>query len=218
MSRIPGLRRKRGLEPDLVKAQRLIEKGRTLTERGAADGALARFEEALAICSRVRETLAAVSMMSRGGGGIGDSAVVDLYLRHYQQRPDDLRTHLDSARIGELEILAALPRVYGRLGRPRDAFESARRAVELSLELHDHGHECMALNNLGFLCEQDLGRPEEAIEYYGRALDVARQHGERESEGNALHGLARTYLALGRPEEAGRYLREVAGHGRQPRP
>jgi tetratricopeptide (TPR) repeat protein len=216
VSRILGLRRKKGLEPDLVKAQRLIVKGRSLAERGAANKALANFQDALAICSRARAALTAVGKMSLGGGGIGDSNVVELYVGHYQKRPAELRTHLESACIGELEVLAALPRVYGALGRPHEAFEAARKAVDVSLELRDHGHECVALNNLGFLCEQHLGRPEDAIEYYGRALDIARRHGHRESEGHALHGLARTYLALQRPEEAGRYLREVAELGRQP--
>ena len=92
MTLIRGLRKGRGLEPDLVKAQRLIEKGRALTARGAADKAAARFQEALAICTSVRDALTAVGKMSLGGGGNGDSAVVELYHGYYQQSPAELRT------------------------------------------------------------------------------------------------------------------------------
>jgi tetratricopeptide (TPR) repeat protein len=53
-----------------------------------------------------------------------------------------------------------------------------------------------------------LGRYEEAIEAYGRAVRMFSEHEARYAYALGLFKLARSYLALGRGSEAARYLRE----------
>ena len=48
----------------------------------------------------------------------------------------------------------------------------------------------------------DMGKSEVAVEYYQKALALAREIGDRRGEGNALGNLGNAYAALGNPRQA----------------
>jgi tetratricopeptide (TPR) repeat protein len=50
------------------------------------------------------------------------------------------------------------------------------------------------------LCSHSLGRVEQAVEHYQRALSIAREVGDRRVEGYALGYLGRAHVTLGQME------------------
>ena len=99
-------------------------------------------------------------------------------------------------------------RTWGKPSRPSSTtgkrWPSAGRSGTAAARVQD-------LGNLGNAYAA-LGHAEQAIEYYGQALAISREIGDRRGEGNSLGNLGIAYAALGRAEQAIEYLRASAGH------
>jgi tetratricopeptide (TPR) repeat protein len=63
---------------------------------------------------------------------------------------------------------------------------------------------------LGLLA-RNLGQPDEARRYYEQALAIAREVGNRGSEGSTLNSLGLLARNLGQPDEARRYFEQAVG-------
>lgn len=87
--------------------------------------------------------------------------------------------------------LASLGRLYYRSGRWEDLLDVYRRELALT----PHAESVPLLQKMAELCEVRIGRDDEAIEYYRRAVDVDPTHGA------ALSALSRKLRERGRWEE-----------------
>jgi predicted ATPase len=85
-------------------------------------------------------------------------------------------------------LLRAMP-FAGRIGDLEEAARLAERSVGISRRLGDHGASARALHHLG-LNAWIRGERIQARAWLGAAIDEARQASSRETEANALHGLA----------------------------
>ena len=74
--------------------------------------------------------------------------------------------------------------------------------------LDDIGNHSTVLENLG-LAYSHLGQVEKAIEYYEKALVIAREIGDRRGEGNTLGNLGNAYRNLGEVEKAIEYYEKA---------
>lgn len=77
-----------------------------------------------------------------------------------------------------------------------------------ALQIKDREGEGWMLNSLGS-AYRELGRFDEAIDQFQRALVIRREAGDRNGEGWALYNLGDTYRTIGRFAEAVEYLRQA---------
>ncbi len=123
-------------------------------------------------------------------------------------RDKDALGHLEQAlvirremhdHVGEAQTALSLADAYHKLQGPQTALEHMMRHLDLIREYTSlYG---MALNNLGEFC-QELGRLEEAADYFEQARAHFASVGPAYGEGHALHNLGHVYLDLGRPADA----------------
>jgi DNA-binding SARP family transcriptional activator len=115
------------------------------------------------------------------------------------------RVALDSARLaenrqGEAWVLNNLGLALGATG-DSEGITCLERSLALRHEVGDQAGEAQAAGNLADTYTR-IGRPEEAIELFGRARDLNRVVGNRYGEGVAQVNLGDALLDLGRAEEA----------------
>ena len=128
---------------------------------------------------------------------------------------DCIATHriaLESARQagnrrGEAWVLNNLGDALGVTGDP-DGIGHLEWSLAIRREIGDRMGEAQAANNLAD-AYQWLGRTDEALELYRRALELNREIGYRYGEGVALVNLGWTLLDLDRAEEAIDYLQQA---------
>ena len=82
-------------------------------------------------------------------------------------------------------LLTMISQMHSRLGEREAAERTARECVELAEELGDPALLADALNRLGLACE----RPDEAAEYYRRALDAYRTLEDRRGQARCHNNL-----------------------------
>ncbi|HUV83226.1 MAG TPA: tetratricopeptide repeat protein, partial [archaeon] len=107
-----------------------------------------------------------------------------------------------------------------------DRWGNYRTLIDLYLKLlpEDHFNDTslldnpqshsLVLGNLG-LAYRDLGQVEKAIEYYEKALVIAREIGDRRGEGADLGNLGNAYRNLGQVEKAIEYYEQSLMIGRE---
>ena len=133
---------------------------------------------------------------------------------------DCIATHriaLDSARQagdrrGEAWVLNNLGDALGVTGDP-EGIAYLESSLAIRREIGDRMGEAQAANNLAD-AYQPLGRTDEALELYRRALELNREIGYRYGEGVSLVNLGSTLLDLDRAGEAIGYLQRA----REPSP
>ena len=109
---------------------------------------------------------------------------------------------------GQAYVLCNLGQVLRDQGKLNEAEKILRRGLALAMAQQDAHLEALYLSELAILA---LGREDyaEAMDLSQRALDHFRQLDLRLSTTTDLTTLARASLALGRPEDAARYLEET---------
>jgi DNA-binding SARP family transcriptional activator/Tfp pilus assembly protein PilF len=118
-------------------------------------------------------------------------------LGHLEQALVIRREMQDS--IGEAQTALSLADAYHKLQGPQTALEHMMRHLDLMREYPSlYG---LALNNLGEYC-QELGRLEEAADYFEQARAHFASVGPAYGQGYALHNLSHLYLDLSRPADA----------------
>lgn len=109
--------------------------------------------------------------------------------------------HLADAPIEEGQARFSL----GAALRAVQRFDEARTALERALHIAEaHDHMVGTVQALGAMADLDAetGRPEDAVERYEQAVDLARQIGYRHREGVGLVNLGTVQLSVGRPVPA----------------
>lgn len=100
-----------------------------------------------------------------------------------------------------LYLAGALADYLDVQGHAQAFLRTQQAGLSVVREIGDRGGEGTVLGNLGS-AYSDLGRVEEAIEYYEQALSIAREIGDRGEERRHLGNLGIAYAALGRHQEA----------------
>jgi CHAT domain-containing protein len=123
-------------------------------------------------------------------------------------REEHARVHMEDAvriaqRQGNRPLLQQTLYEAGRFfeREPRVAVQYMEAAHQLAIELKAPRKELLAAYRLGYSYD-DLGEKQEALGYYEKALDLARQQNEAGIEANTLNGLGLVYASLGKTETA----------------
>jgi CHAT domain-containing protein len=90
---------------------------------------------------------------------------------------------------GLANTLAAISRIYSRLGKNTEALEYARRSLDLYVGLKDVHGQASTLTILGWI-QHALGAQEGALKAFGEAFDL-RDPADSTGRANALYGVAR---------------------------
>jgi tetratricopeptide (TPR) repeat protein len=131
----------------------------------------------------------------------------------------DSRKSLDSAiraveQIGSPADCAAVCRLLAGTFRNLDDFPMAavllKRALRLSGEAADALGSALAASNLGVVCRES-SKPEEAVDYFNRALNEFRSLGDVLGEASALAGLGAVYFDECRYDQALQLCIEALG-------
>ncbi|MER6792128.1 tetratricopeptide repeat protein, partial [Amycolatopsis mediterranei] len=118
----------------------------------------------------------------------------------YLQRSGRIAEDLGSAGLGA-PVLAALGSAYAGLGRPDEADEHFRRALDFARAGGNTNLEVTALNDLA---ATKTGA--EAISLYEKALALARRSGHLRERAVAQHGLGVAHRVAGNEAEAVSHL------------
>jgi CHAT domain-containing protein/Tfp pilus assembly protein PilF len=107
---------------------------------------------------------------------------------------------LDPGRLAVLQVNRGV--IYRNLGDPVQAVAAFEAAVTTFEALGDLAGQSNAWLNLGLAHHLNLERPEQAEAAFRRALDLARESGDRFEESRDLFHLGRLLLEQGRLDEA----------------
>jgi DNA-binding SARP family transcriptional activator/tetratricopeptide (TPR) repeat protein len=105
----------------------------------------------------------------------------------------------------ELDTLWMLAHINNCTGRHSAAEDIARQGIDLADERNYFADRAYFLGALGDACH-GLGRYQDAIDAFGRALPTFRDHGLRRHEALCLLKMAESHLALGKAGRARPYL------------
>ncbi len=113
---------------------------------------------------------------------------------------------------GDASYRARLHHYRGEVAVAEDRTAEARHHYAAAVDIWPPAQStnlAVTLNNLGFI-EHRLGRPQRAIESYGRALDLWREKGVPSQEAQTCHNLAKVYLWVGDHNRARSLLSHAA--------
>jgi DNA-binding SARP family transcriptional activator/tetratricopeptide (TPR) repeat protein len=102
---------------------------------------------------------------------------------------------------GEAQAAIALAQAHRRVDGPQAAYDHLLRYLELLRKTANPHTLPAGLNNLGTYC-RDLGRPDEATEYFKEALGIFTAIGGGHGHGHVLENLGGIHLESGRLGEA----------------
>lgn len=98
-------------------------------------------------------------------------------------------------------ILNDFAEVFRDLGSTVEAFEKYLEAVKVSQQINKKS-QIFSLISISDFCMDWMGEYNRALDYLNEALILAKEIGDRESESNILLGIGKTYLRIGRFEDA----------------
>ena len=189
-----------------ITAERLLGEGYPLYQRGQAQPATEKFEQALPLWREVGDQYwEAYTLTYLGYAGINLSRF-EKAIDYFEQARAISRGLKD--RGGEGNALNGLGGASRNLGRAEKAIEYFEQSVEIRRETGNRYGEASTLSNLG-LAYGDLSRYEKAIERYERALQISREVKDRSLEGRILNGLGLAAAALSRYEKAIEYYEQA---------
>ena len=204
----------RGLGDAYGLSKALNQLGRLRRYQGDTAGALAAFEEAIALKQATGQaygeahTLYNLARMQADLGRLPEAtASYEKAIAIY---------HAQSDRSGEALILDALGGLHERQGEAAAALHDFDRALALAHALDNVNLEAEAQDRLGRLRLQ-LGQLHQALDAFAAAVDGYRAAGNFASEGQARLDLAELLDAVGEPEEGSRLLQDAVGLLRDPR-
>jgi DNA-binding SARP family transcriptional activator/TolA-binding protein len=166
--------------------------------------ALQYSQQGLNLARRNRDTVAEIILLREsafalaGIGGCEDEAIRIAQSSLSLARQAGEQTH-------ELDNLQTLAHVNNLAGRYSTAEHLARQGIDLAEERHCLADLAYFGGSLGDAC-YGLGKYQDAINVYARALPVFREHGLRRHEALCLLKMAESHLALGNTTQARAYL------------
>jgi tetratricopeptide (TPR) repeat protein len=170
--------------------------GRVSWRQGRFPAALAAFEDARALASRVGDT----ELVARVNNGIG---AVHYALGDYTAARHAYRAALDGTQDvgmhGKIVMnLGVIENIQGNLDEARGQYERARLLFEQS---GDDESTMLALHNRGMV-DADLGRWDDADDAFLRALALAMAGGNREMTARTLVNRTEVLIARGSLDDA----------------
>jgi len=148
--------------------------------------------------------------------GIGNLAYLqgryEQALEHFRRALDVQVEKMEFEPFGQWVAHNNLAAAYEALGRFEQVLESCETCEDLLDKLPSDDPmrkrlECYTSGNLGS-AHRNLGNLDQAVEAYGRTLEIARETGEKSVESEVRHFLGRTLSLLGRLIEARTHLDE----------
>jgi len=195
-----------------ITTERLLGEGYLLYQRGQAQTAAEKLEQALPLWRELGDQYwEAYTLAYLGYAGITLSRA-EKAIECFGQALTIYRRLKDPGGEGNaLNGLGAASRLLGRAGK---AIEYYEQSVQIRRETRNRYGEGSTLSNLG-LAYGDLSRHEKAIEQYEQALQIAREVKDRALEGRALNGLGLASVNLGHYEKAIEYYEQALTTSRE---
>ncbi|HYV04538.1 MAG TPA: CHAT domain-containing protein [Blastocatellia bacterium] len=195
-----------------ISAERLLGEGYASYQRGQAQTATEKLEQALPLWREVGDQYwEAYALTYIGYAGIILSRS-EQAIEYFEQARTIYRRLKDPG--GDGNALNGLGTAWRLLGRAEKAIEYYEQSVQIRRETSNRYGEGSTLSNLG-LAYGDLSRHEKAIEQYERALQIAREVKDRALEGRALNGLGLASSNLGHYEKSIEYYEQALTTSRE---
>ncbi len=105
-------------------------------------------------------------------------------------------------------LMLSIAIAYRRMGDTRQAERYFTSAVKRMQDKGDWEYVATNLIQLGYLYEES-GSPERGLEFFQRAIEIAREHDAPDSRNSAQLGLASAQITLGNPQAALATLRQA---------
>jgi tetratricopeptide (TPR) repeat protein len=178
----------------------LTEQGDCLRDLGRYDAAAAAYEEAIRRAEQ-RGNLRDVAV------GKGQLATVRLQQQRYAEALEAYQEARDTfSRLNEPGTVAIvwhqIGMVHAEAGQPDAAEEAYNQSLAIQMRLGDQAGQASTLGQLGNLYNDVLERPEEAVAFYQRAVEIHGAIGDTLGEGRQWNNLADSLSKLQRLEEA----------------
>ena len=219
-----------------IEAQRLFE---ALGEKGArmASVTLGAQADSLRDLGRLGEAVEKYEECIKRDGklkdfrgvavGKGQLATVRMLQERYAEA---LKAHAEARAIfeqqNEPKMVATawnqIGNVHQEAGQYDEAEAAYRQSLEIQTQINDRDGQAMSLNNLGYIYNSKLNRPEEAVTFYRQAVDIYLELGDMRYEGVARNNIASTLNKLKRYDKArSEIMRAIEcvrqfGHAAQP--
>jgi CHAT domain-containing protein/Tfp pilus assembly protein PilF len=183
-----------------------LRRGAVLARLGNAAGSEADFRDALQLAKQSNDTYLEASALGNLGFLHMSTARYDEAIFRLNQGLvlfDRFQSKTATAR-----VLNDLGYCYSQLGQPEKAAPLFKRAEQLAAEAGNLTDRQISLGRLGDWY-QSQGQYQEALFYYERALDVARQSRSQYWVAKWLYTIAGTSIDMGKLAAAGQYNREA---------
>lgn len=181
-------------------AQALVEIARSYRMSGMNESALERLTEALRLLGESRDPEREMNALYEQGEVYTD-------LGDDRKAVDSLERALPLARvtgnrITESLILRKLGNVYRTLGDRQKSLENLRQSITLSEAVTDPEFKAHLLAHVGLYYLSLRDHPQQAMDYYSRALDLYRTRGNKEGVSIALMSIALAHEMRGDLQQA----------------
>ena len=178
----------------------LTEQGGCLLYLGRYDAAAAAYEEAIRK-GEEREDLRGVAVNK------GQLGTVRLEQQRYAEALEAYQQARDTfSRLNEPGSVAItwhqIGRVHQAAGQPVAAEEAYNQSLAIKVRLGDQAGQASTLGQLGNLYDEVLQRPEEAVAFHRRGVEIYGAIGDTLGEGRQWNNLADTFRKLQRLKEA----------------
>jgi tetratricopeptide (TPR) repeat protein len=178
----------------------LAEKGDCLLTLGRYDASAAAYEEAIRRDEQ-REALrgVAVGKIQLGTVRLRQQRYAEA-LEAYQEARDTFSRFNEPGSVSV--VWHQIGRVHQEEGQPEAAEEAYNQSLAIKVRLGDQAGQAITLGQLGYLYDDALQRPEEAVAFLRRAAEIYGEIGDALGEGRQWNNLADTFRKLQRLEEA----------------
>ena len=195
-----------------ITAERLLGEAYPLYQRGQAQPATEKFEQALVLWREVGDQYwESYTLTYLGNAGLNLSSI-EKAIGYFEQARVLSRDLKD--RGSEGNALNGLGTAFRLLGQAEKAIEYLKESVAIRRETKNRYGEGSSLGNLG-LAYKDLSQHEKAIECYEQALQISREVKDRSLEGRSLNGLGMASRELSRYEKALEHYEQALLIGRE---
>jgi tetratricopeptide (TPR) repeat protein len=185
----------------------LTEQGNCLLNLGRYDAAAAAYEEAI----RRDEQRGDLRGVAVGKLQLG---TVSLHQQRYAEALEAYQEARDTfSRLNEPGGVATawhqIGRVHQEAGQPEAAEEAYNQSLAIEVRLGNQAGQASTLGQLGNLYNDVLERPEEAVAFYQRAVEIYGAIGDTSGEGYQWNNLADSLSKLQRLDEARQAIRRA---------
>ena len=195
-----------------ITAERLLGEAYPLYQRGQAQPATEKFEQALVLWREVGDQYwESYTLTYLGNAGLNLSSI-EKAIGYFEQARVLSRDLKD--RGSEGNALNGLGTAFRLLGQAEKAIEYLKESVAIRRETKNRYGEGSSLGNLG-LAYKDLSQHEKAIECYEQALQISREVKDRSLEGRSLNGLGMASRELSHYEKAIEYFEQAIATSRE---